>query len=76
VPVRAGKAGVTFPTVGMSDMLRCLRIAIHHDLFAQLFPPGEPEEAAGAACYRFAQSMACRIENKPETKQIWFVKDA
>lgn len=50
--------------------------AISHDHYAMLFPPGEPDENARAACYEFAKSVGCRIENKPETGQIWFVKDA
>ena len=49
---------------------------IHHDIYAELFPPGEPDEGARAACYNFAKSLGCRIENKPHEKTIWFVKDA
>lgn len=37
---------------------------IHHDVYADLFPPGEPDENARAACYAFAKSVGCRIENK------------
>jgi hypothetical protein len=54
--------------------------AIPHDVFADLFPPGEPDEAARAACLRFARQHGCRIENKagPLSGQgeLWFVKDA
>jgi hypothetical protein len=50
--------------------------AIHHDLFATLFPPGEPDERARAACYEFARKCGCRIENKPGQNELWFVKDA
>lgn len=49
---------------------------IHHDVYADLFPPGEPDENARAACYAFAKSVGCRIENKPTEKAVWFVKDA
>lgn len=49
---------------------------IHHGVYADLFPPGEPDENARAACYAFAKSVGCRIENKPLAKTIWFVKDA
>ena len=49
---------------------------IHHDVYAELFPPGEPDENARAACYAFAKSVGCRIENKPNEKTVWFVKDA
>jgi hypothetical protein len=49
---------------------------IHHDVYAEMFPPGEPDERARAACYAFAKSVGCRIENKPQEKTVWFVKDA
>ena len=48
---------------------------IHHDVYADLFPPGEPDETARTACYAFAKSVGCRIENKRNEKTIWFVKD-
>jgi hypothetical protein len=54
--------------------------AIHHDVFADLFPPGEPDVNARAACLRFAEQHGCRIENKPGQLsgegELWFVKDA
>ncbi len=48
--------------------------AIHHDLFADLFPPGEPDQGARQACYDFARQHGCRIENKPGQGELWFVK--
>ena len=55
-------------------------VSIHHDLFAELFPPGEPDERAREACLKFAHEHGCRIENKvgPLSGQgeLWFVKDA
>ncbi len=49
---------------------------IHHDAYADLFPPGEPDERAREACYNFARALGCRIENKPQQEQtVWFVKD-
>ncbi len=50
--------------------------AIDYAYFAVLFPPGEPDEKARELCYGFAKSVGCRIENKPEAEQLWFVKDA
>jgi hypothetical protein len=44
--------------------------------YERLFPPGEPDETAREACYNFAKSAGCRIENKPKSRVIWFVKDA
>jgi len=49
---------------------------IHHDVYAELFPPGEPDENAPATCYAFAISVGCRIENEPNEKTVWFVKGA
>jgi hypothetical protein len=49
---------------------------IDHDVYAELFPPGEPDERAREVCYNFAKALRCRIENKPADKTVWFVKDA
>jgi hypothetical protein len=48
---------------------------IHHDLYVELVPAGEPDENARAACYAFAKSVGCRIENRLGEQTIWFVKD-
>ena len=52
---------------------------IDHDLFAELFPPGEPDERARGACLKFANDHGCRIENKvgplSGKGELWFVKD-
>jgi hypothetical protein len=49
---------------------------IHHDVYADLFPPGEPDEHARLACYAFANSVGFRVENMPDEKTVWFVKHA
>jgi hypothetical protein len=49
---------------------------IHHDVYADLFPPGEPDPKAREACYNFAKTLGCRIENRATEKTVWFVKDA
>jgi hypothetical protein len=49
---------------------------IHHDVYADLFPPGEPDERAREACSNFAKALGCRIENKPAEQTVWFVRDA
>jgi hypothetical protein len=49
--------------------------AIHHELFADLFPPGEPDECAREACLAFAQQHGCWIENKVGQGELWFVKE-
>ncbi|HWV41312.1 hypothetical protein [Pseudorhodoplanes sp.] len=48
---------------------------LDHDTYAILFPPGEPDERAREACYKFAKDRGLRIENKPEHRVIWFVRD-
>jgi hypothetical protein len=49
--------------------------AIDHDVYAELFPPGKPDQAARDACASFARAAGCRIENKPQDRQVWFVKE-
>jgi hypothetical protein len=48
---------------------------IHHEVYAQLFPPGEPDETARAACYEFAKSVRCSIDNRPRERTVLFVKN-
>jgi hypothetical protein len=50
---------------------------IDHDLFADLFPPGEPDVgAAREACWQFARQHGCRALPGPLSGQgeLWFVK--
>jgi hypothetical protein len=49
--------------------------AVSYDLYADLFPPGEPDQNAREACYRFAKSVGCSIRNRAEEQTVWFVKD-
>lgn len=49
---------------------------LHRDVYADLFPPGEPDERARAACFSFARSVGCSIDNSAGNDSIWFVKDA
>jgi len=50
---------------------------IHKEVYADLFPPGEPDENARARCFEFARIHGCRIDNTlaPGGDSIWFVKD-
>ena len=56
------------------------RAGVHHDLFAMLFPPGEPDDRARGTCLSFAQEQGCNIDNKPGQSsgegELWFVKNA
>jgi hypothetical protein len=45
---------------------------LHHEVYAELFPPGEPDERAKKAAYELARSTGCQIENRPEL--VLFVK--
>jgi hypothetical protein len=49
--------------------------AVPYDLYAELFPPGEPDERAREACYNFAKAHGCRVENKSDSSVVWLVKD-
>jgi hypothetical protein len=50
--------------------------SIRYEAFAELFPPGEPDDDARAACFKFADELGCRIENHPDKQEIRFFKDA
>jgi hypothetical protein len=45
-----------------------------YDIYGQLFPPGEPDEAARARAYDFARSHSCQIENHPNQRVVVFYK--
>lgn len=47
---------------------------IHHDVYAELWPPGEPDQNARAQCYEFAKSLGCAIDNRPNERTVLFVK--
>lgn len=49
---------------------------VPYEIYEELFPPGEPDQNARAACANFARANECRIENKPQERAVWFVKDA
>jgi hypothetical protein len=63
-----------------SEELKAVKVGqyaqMSHDVYAELFPPGEPDQGARDRCAKFARSHGFRIENKPDHKVIWFVKDA
>jgi len=48
---------------------------IHHDAYASLFPPGEPDEGARKACYGFAKALGCQVANRPTEQTICFIKN-
>jgi hypothetical protein len=48
---------------------------LHHEVYADIFPPGEPDETARASAYALARSTGCHVEIKPNVQTVWFVKD-
>jgi hypothetical protein len=49
-------------------------VGLPYDAYADLFPPGEPDENARAAAYNFAKANSCTIDNKPDANIVFFVK--
>jgi len=45
-----------------------------YDAYRELFPPGEPDEAARARAYGFARSHSCQIENHRSERVVVFYK--
>ncbi|ACL57231.1 hypothetical protein [Methylobacterium nodulans] len=45
---------------------------IHHDVYASLFPPGEPDDGARGRFYEFARRYGCTIMNDPPHDEICF----
>jgi hypothetical protein len=50
--------------------------SVPYVVYADLFPPGEPDEHARGRCHEFARSHGFTIENKPALQAVWFVKNA
>ncbi len=59
----------------LSEMEPGQYVDIPYDLYAEIFPPGEPDEGAREACYNFAKELGCRIDNKADSEKVSFVKD-
>lgn len=66
----------------LHDLARALRnletgqiAGIDVDIYAELFPPGEPDHWARARCLQFARLHHCSIDNTRGRDGIWFVKD-
>jgi hypothetical protein len=63
-----------------SESLRMVGVgkyaSVPYDLYDDLFPPGEPDQGARERCAKFANSRGFRIENKPELRTVWFVRNA
>jgi hypothetical protein len=47
---------------------------MHYDVYAILFPPGEPDQDARARAAAVAKAHGCTISNWPELPQVIFTK--
>ncbi len=47
---------------------------MHYDVYATLFPPGEPDQDARARAAAVAKTHGCVIENRPQDPQVIFKK--
>jgi hypothetical protein len=47
---------------------------IPYEMFAELFPPGEPDEQARVRAYEFARASSCQIENHFNDQVVVFYK--
>jgi hypothetical protein len=47
-----------------------------YDLYAELFPPGEPDQDARARAFEFAKANGCVIDNRPRQREVLFVKQS
>jgi hypothetical protein len=50
------------------------RAKMTHDVYAEFFPPGEPDTEARIRCYDFATGAGCTVDNDEGLGEIWFVK--
>jgi hypothetical protein len=62
------------PTLG--ELGEAKYVSISYEVFSELFPPGEPDDDARAACFEFANELKCRIERHPDMQEVWLFKDA
>ena len=47
---------------------------MHYDVYATLFPPGEPDQDARARAAAVAKAHGCTIENRSQDPQVIFKK--
>jgi hypothetical protein len=47
---------------------------LNYDMFADLFPPGYPDQGAMAKLQNFARSHRCYLSNEPAEEAVWFIK--
>ena len=58
----------------LRDMPKGKYAHIPYEIYEELFPPGEPDQRARAACYDFAEANGCTVENHPQARVVMIVK--
>ncbi len=49
-------------------------VGVPYDTYADLFPPGEPDEGARQRAWQFARDNGCAINNRSAEEVVFFVK--
>jgi hypothetical protein len=49
---------------------------VPYAVYPDLFPPGGRDQNARAAALNFARALGFGIENHPEDKSVWFIRNA
>ncbi|WP_407519532.1 hypothetical protein [Methylobacterium oryzisoli] len=56
----------------LTDLRPGQEACIHHDVYADLFPPGDPDDGARMRCHEFARQYGCTIMNDSPHEEICF----
>jgi len=51
------------------------KLGLRYDLYADIFPPGEPDENARQECYALAKRRRCTILHDADRQTVWFQKE-
>jgi len=49
-------------------------VGVPYDTYADLFPPGEPDQSARERAWNFAKTNGCAINNRVTEQTVYFVK--
>ena len=60
------------------DLLRGLPVGqtgtLPYTIYADFFPPGEPDQNARSRAFDFAKERGCEIDNRPAGQEVVFIK--
>lgn len=48
-------------------------VGLDYETYADLFPPGEPDDRARERALGFARGLGCTIDNRPAERRVFFV---